>query len=146
MAASSINRERYREYAHFLRLSADNLNMSVAPGRLKRLKSQVGGERNKFLLWEVAWVLIALVTLVPMMMLAAVEFGLPLPPSVATRAESLHFQVSNLENALMFSAVIVSAITFPVAIVVAFAPIVTNAGAIGDLEYAHRALKATEKQ
>ena len=146
MAASSINRERYREYAHFLRLSADNLNLLVAPDRLQRLKAQVGGERNKFLLWEVVWVLIALVALIPMLMLAAVEFGLPLPSSVATRAETLHFQIVTLENAWLVAAVIVSAIMFPIALVVAFAPIVANAGAIGDLEYAHRALKAAEKQ
>lgn len=145
-ASSSVNRERYREYAHYLRVSAGNLNLSVAPGRLQRLRSQVSVERNKFLIWEIVWSLIALVTLVPMLMLAAVEFGLPLPSSVAVRAEALHFQFVTLESALAVMAVIASAIMFPIAVAVAFAPIVANADAIGDLEYAHRALKAVEKQ
>ena len=145
MAASSASRERYREYAHFLRLSAGNLNVSVAPARLQRLESQVRAERNKFLLWTVVWVLIAVVSLVPMLMLAAVEFGLPLPSSVATRAEALHFQMVTLENALVFAAVVVSGITFPVAIAVAYAPIALHSRAVNDLEYAHRALKAIDK-
>ena len=145
MAASSVSRERYREYAHFLRLSADNLNMSVAPQRLRRLKSQVSGERNKFLFWSVLWLVIALVTLIPVLLLAAVEFGLPLPQSVGARAEVLHFQVVTLENAVVFAAVIVSAIMFPVSIAIAYAPIVAHADAVNDLEYAHRALKAVDK-
>ena len=145
MAASSVSRERYREYAHFLRLSADNLNMTVAPQRLRRLKAQVSGERNKFLIWSVLWVVIALVTLVPMLLLAAVEFGLPLPPSVAARAEALHFQVVTLENAAVVAAVIVSAIMFPVSLAIGYGPIVAHANAVNDLECAHRALKALDK-
>ena len=146
MAANSASRERYQEYARYLRNSAGNLNLSVSPGRLERLRSQVNVERNKFLIWEVIWTLIALVTLVPLLLLAAVEFGLPLPASVAGRAEALHFQFVTLENALVVATVIMSAIMFPIAIVVAFAPIVANADAISDLENAHRALKAVEKQ
>ena len=145
MAANSVSRERYREYAHFLRVSADNINLSVAPDRLQHLRSRVNVERNKFLLWEVVWALIALVTLMPMLMLAAVEFGLPLPPSVADRAETLHVQFVTLENVLAVAAVIGSALLFPVSVVIAFAPIVANADAIGDLEYAHRTLKSAEK-
>ena len=145
MAASSVSRERYREYAHFLRVSADNLNLSVSPGRLARLRSQVSAERNKFLYWEVVWVLIALVTLVPMLMLAAVEFGLPLPQSVAARAETLHVQFVTLENAGVIAVVVASAILFPVSVAVAFMPIIANSDAIGDIEYAHRALKSADK-
>lgn len=145
MAASSLSRERYREYAHFLRLSADHLNMAVAPNRLQRLRSQVNNERNKFLYWEIVWILIAVASLVPIAMLAAVEFDLPLPASVAARAEALHFQFVALENGLVILAVISSVIMFPVAIVVGFAPIVANSGAISDIEYAHRALKAAER-
>ncbi len=146
MAANSVSRERYREYALYLRLSADNLNMSVAPARLQRLRSQVNLERNKFLFWEVVWVLIALVSVVPMLMLAAVEFGLPLPGSIAGRAEALHFQVVTQEKAALFAAVITSAIMFPLSLVIAFAPIVANSGAIADLEYANRALKSLERE
>ena len=88
MAANSVSRERYQEYARYLRVSAGNLNLSVSPTRLRRLRSQVNVERNKFLVWEVIWALIALASLVPMMLLAAVEFGLALPASVAGRAEA----------------------------------------------------------
>ncbi len=146
MAANSISRDRYREYAQYLRLSAGSLNLSIAPGRLQRLRSQVSVERNKFLIWEVVWILIALVTLVPVLMVVAAEFGLPLPASVAIRAEALHFQFVNLENALAVSAVIASAVMFPVAAFIAIMPIAANADALTDLEYAHRALKAVEKQ
>ena len=146
MAANSVSRERYQEYARYLRVSAGNLNLSVSPTRLRRLRSQVNVERNKFLVWEVIWALIALASLVPMMLLAAVEFGLALPASVAGRAEALHFQFVTLENALVVAAVIMSAILFPIAVTTAFAPIFANADAIGDLENAHRALKAVEKQ
>ncbi len=146
MAASSVNRERYREYAHFLRLSAANLNPSVAPNRPRRLRSQVNVERNKFLYWVVVWILIAVVSLVPMLVLASVELGLALPSVVAQRAEILHLQFVALENAPVVAVVIASAILFPVSIAIAFAPIVANADAIGDLEYANRALKSIDKQ
>lgn len=145
MAANSVSRERYREYAHFLRVSAANLNLSVAPDRLQRLHSQVNGERNKFLYWEVLWILIAVVSLAPILMLAAVEFGLPLPASVAFRAETLHLQFAALENAGVIAIVVASAILFPVSIAVAFIPIIAHADAIGDLEYAHRSLKYVHK-
>lgn len=144
MAASVASRERYREYAHYLRVSADHLNLSVAPDRIQRLRSQVNVERNKFLYWEIVWVLIAVVTLTPMLMLAAVEFGLPLPESIADRAQTLHLQFVTLENALVVAAVVASAVMFPLSIAVAFAPIIANADAIGDLEYAHRALKSVD--
>ena len=145
MAASSVSRQRYREYANFLRVSARTLNPSVAPSRPQQLRSRVNAERNKFLLWEVIWILIAVVSLVPMLMLAAVEFGLPLPPAVAERAQTLHVQFVAWENAAVGAVVVGSAILFPVSIAVAFAPIVANADAIGDLEAAHRALKSVEK-
>ncbi len=145
MAATSVSRERYREYAHFLHVSARTLNPSVAPGRPQQLRSRVNAERNKFLYWEVIWILIAVVTLVPILMLAAVEFGLPLPPAVAARAQTLHVQFVAMENATVVAAIVGSAILFPVSIAVAFAPILANADAIGDLDDAHRALKAVQK-
>lgn len=145
MAASSVSRERYREYAHFLRVSSANLNLAVAPDRLHRLRSQVNGERNKFLYWEVLWILIAVVSLVPILMLAAVEFGVPLPASVAFRAETLHLQFAALENAGVVAAVIASAILFPISVAVAFMPIIAHADAIGDLESAHRSLKSVHR-
>lgn len=145
MAANSVSRERYREYAHYLRVSADYVTTSVAPDRLDRIRAQVNLERNKFLFWQVVWLLIAVTCLVPMLMLAAVEFGIPLPQSIGARAEALHFQLVSLENALVLAITILSAITFPVAVAVAYAPIIANADAISDLENANRALKSVEK-
>ena len=144
MAASSVSRERYREYAHFLRVSAESLNPSVAPGRPQRLRSQVNNERNKFLYWEVLWLLIAVVTLVPMLMLAAVEFNMLLPQTIAERAETLHVQFVALENTAVVATIIASAVLFPVSVAIAFAPILANADAIGDLGRAHKALKSIE--
>lgn len=145
MAASSVSRERYRAYAHYLRVSANYVGTSVAPDRLERLRAQVNLERNKFLFWQVLWLLIAVTCLVPMLMLAAVEFGIPLPASVGARAEALHFQLVALENPLVVAVTVLSAVTFPSAVAIAYAPIIANADAIGDLENANRALKSVEK-
>ena len=56
MVASTVNRRsRYGEYAQFLRLSADRLDMAVAPGRLENLRSKVNAERNTFRGWVIIW-------------------------------------------------------------------------------------------
>lgn len=145
MAAHSANRERYREYTHYLRVSAAGLNVQVAPARLERLRSQVNLERNKFLFWEVVWLLIAVVSLVPILMLAAVEFNLPLPASIAVRAEIFRDQVAVAYNAGAIAFALSSGMLFVFAVVVAFAPLIANSDSLDDLESAHRALKDIEK-
>ena len=145
MAAHSANRERYREYTHFLRVSAAGLNVQVAPARLERLRSQVSLERNKFLFWEVVWLLIAMVSLAPILMLAAVEFSLPLPASIAARAEIFHAQVASDYNAGAVVFAVCSALLFVCAVVIAYAPLIANSDSLKDLESAHRALKGIGK-
>ena len=143
MIASSVSRQRYREYTQFLRESADRLNMSIAPSRLQALREQVSAERNKFLAWQAVWMLIAVVSGAPLLMLIAAQAGLPLPGPLDTRAETFLDQVSN-GGAPLFTAV-VSGIMFCLATAVAYAPVIAYSGALADLEQAHRALKQVEK-
>ena len=145
MAASSVKRERYREYTQFLRLSADRLNMSVAPARLERLQRQVNSERNTFLAWEVVWLLIGVACLMPALMLFAVEFSLPLPAPIAARAEVLYFRLVSLQNGTAEFVAIGSTAIFLVSVGAAFAPIIAHGNAINDLEYTHRVLKAAAR-
>ncbi len=145
MAAQSANRERYREYTNYLRVSAVGLNMQIAPARLDRLRSQVNLERKKFLLWVVVWLLIAMVSLVPIILLAAVEFNLTLPTSIADRAGAFHHQVSTLENVGAVAIAIASSLMFVFAVVIAYAPLLANSESLNDLEAAHRALKSIRK-
>lgn len=146
MAAGNVNRERYREYTHFLRVSAGGLNMDVAPARLERLRSQVNLERNKFLFWAVFWLIIAMVSLSPVLMLAAVALGLPLPDSIDAAANVLHTKVTRMESVWVVAGAIACALLFVAAVVIAYAPIVANGGSVNDLEFAHRALKDIEKE
>ena len=145
MAAGNAHRERYREYTNFLRASAAGLNVQVAPARLERLRSRVNLERNKFLSWMVVWILIATVSLLPVLMLAAVEFGLPLPDSLAARAGTFHNHVAIQENVGAVAFAISSALLFVVAVSVAYIPIIANSDSLNDLESAHRALKGIDK-
>ena len=146
MAANSVNRERYREYAHYLRLSADNLNMSVAPDRLQRLKSQVRVERNKFFAMGGGLAADCAGQLgsdadAGRRGIRAAPAGPPWRP--APRPFTSRWLPSRMP--WCSPPVVVSAIMFPVAVAVAYAPIVAHARAVNDLEYAHRALKAVEK-
>ena len=143
MIASSVSRQRYREYTQFLRESADRLNMSIAPSRLQALREQVSAERNKFLAWQVVWMLIAVVSGAPLLMLIAAQAGLPLPGPLDARADDFLDQVSD-GGAARFTAV-VSGIMFWLATAVAYAPVIAYSGALADLEQAHRALKQVEK-
>ena len=80
MVASSVSRRsRYREYALFLRLSADRLDMAVAPGRLAHLRSKVNTERNLFLVWVIIWSILALICVAPLVMLLVAHIDLPAP-------------------------------------------------------------------
>lgn len=146
MAAGNARRERYREYTSFLRVSAAELNMEVAPARLARLRSQVNLERNKFMFWMVVWLLIAVVSLVPILMLMATELSLTLPTFLADRLEAFHFQVATLENSGAVTLAVFSGLIFVGAIVTAYIPIIANSSSLNDLEYAHRALKDIEKE
>lgn len=145
MTVGSLKRERYHDYAGYLRASADQLDIMVAPGRLVRLRSQVDEERATFLAWEVVWLLIGLASLIPVLMLVAVEFGMPMPAPIAARAEALYFLLVPLQNGMAELVAIASLSMFLVSAMVAFAPIIAYGSAVNDLEYAHRALKALEK-
>ena len=144
MIASSVSRQRYSEYTQFLRENADRLNMSIAPSRLERLQEQVNGERNKFLTWQVVWMLIAVVSGAPLLMLFAAQFGLSLPGALETRADTFLAQLSDGSGSALFVAV-ASAIMFLAATAIAYAPVIAYSGPLADLEHAHRALKQVEK-
>lgn len=146
MVADRAERSRYREYAHFLRVNADRLNMTVAPARLERLREQVDSERNRFLLWEVVWLLIAVISLLPTLMLIAAATGLPLPEAVGARAAAFHHQVAVQDSGGAMLGVVVSVLMFLFAAAVACAPIIIYSRALRELELAHRALHAAEKE
>ena len=146
MASSSANRDRYQQYARYLRTSADRLNLEVTPGRLQYLRRQVNGERNRFLLWEVLWLLVAVVAVIPIVMLASVEFDLDhtLPEQLAVRANTFYVQFMS-ENLAAMAVTIASAMLFVAATGVAFAPIILHGQALNELEAANRKLKVIER-
>jgi hypothetical protein len=145
MASSSANRDGYRQYAHFLRNSVDKVNVEVTPGRLDYLRTQVNGERNKFLIWEILWLLVAIIAAVPIVMLVAVEFDLPLPVEIAERAATFHFQVVMLDNTAAWLATVASAVLFVGTTGAAYAPIILHADALVDLEHAKRRLDSVRR-
>ncbi len=142
MASNSVNGNGYRHYAQFLRISAERLNVQVTPDRLGYLREQINGERNKFMLWEAFWLLVAVTLAIPVLMLAAVEFGVPLPEPVAFRAEAFHFQVVMLDNTSAWLVTTASALLFVVAAGLAVSPIILYADALNDLEQARRSIKS----
>ncbi len=146
MASSSANRDRYQQYARFLRTSVDSLNLEVTPGRLQYLRRQVNGERNRFLFWEVPWLLVAVVAVIPVVMLAAVEFDLDptLPEQLAARANTFYLQFM-FENLAAMAVTVASAMLFVAATGVAFAPIILHGQALNELEAASRKLKVIER-
>ena len=146
MASSSANRDRYQQYAKFLRTSVDRLNLEVTPGRLQYLRRQVNGERNRFLFWEVLWLLVAVVAVIPVVMLSAVEFDLDhtLPEQLAARANTFYLQFM-FENLAAMAVTVASAMLFVAATGVAFAPIILHGQALNELEAANRKLKVIER-
>ena len=143
MAAGNVRRERYREYTHFLRASATGLNIQVAPARLERLRAQVNVERNRFLFWLLSWLLIAVVGLLPILGLAAVEYNLRLPDS---------WDVKEFHDAVLIdpkpgpvALALFSGLLFVAAVTIAYIPIIANMDSLNDLESAHRALKDIEE-
>ena len=147
MVASTVNRRsRYGEYAQFLRLSADRLDMSVAPGRLEHLRSKVNAERNTFLAWVVTWSILALICVAPLVMLLAAHLELPAPAYIAAQSESLYSQlrIGNEPTNADFVAS-GSALAFLTAILIGYVPVIVYSGPLNDIEHAHRVLKSIER-
>lgn len=147
MVASTVNRSsRYREYALFLRVSADRLDMAVAPARLENLRSKVNAERNAFLLWVVIWSVLALICVAPLVMLLVAHVDLPAPTFVAAQSDALYSQLrigGEPTNADFVASG--SALGFLVAIVIGYVPIVAYGGPLNDIEHAHQVLKSIER-
>ena len=147
MVASTINRRsRYREYAQFLRLSADRLDMAVAPGRLEHLRSKVNAERNMFLAWVIIWSVLALVCVTPLVMLLIAHMGLPAPELIAAQSDVLYSQLRIGEEPTNADFVgSGSALAFLTAVIIGYAPIITYGGPLNDIEQAHQALRSIER-
>lgn len=147
MVASTVNRRsRYREYAQFLRLSADRLDMSVAPGRLEHLRSKVNAERNIFLAWVIIWSILALVCVAPLVMLLIAHIGLPAPDLIAAQSDVVYSQLrigDEPTNADFVASG--SALGFLAAIIIGYAPIIAYSGPLNDIEHAHQVLKSIER-
>lgn len=147
MVASTVNRRsRYREYAHFLRLSADRLDMAIAPGRLENLRSKVNAERNTFLTWIIVWSILALVCVAPLAMLLVAKLDLPAPAYIVAQSDILlrHLWIGEAPTNAEFVAH-GSLLTFLVAIVIGYAPIIVYGGPLNDIEHAHQVLKSIER-
>jgi hypothetical protein len=147
MVASTVNRRsRYREYALFLRLSADRLDMAVAPGRLAHLRSKVNTERNTFLAWVTIWSILALICVAPLVMLLVAHVDLTAPAIVATQSDALYSQLrigDEPTNADFVASG--SALGFLAAIIIGYAPIIAYGGPLNDIEHAHQVLKSIER-
>ncbi len=147
MVASTVNRRsRYREYAQFLRMSADRLDMAVAPGRLENLRTKVNAERNTFLVWVIIWSILALICVAPLVMLLVAHVSLPAPDVVAAQSDVLYSQLrigDEPTNADFVASG--SALAFLTAIVIGYAPIIAYGGPLNDIEHAHRVLKSIER-
>jgi hypothetical protein len=145
MAATSVNRARYREYTQYLRVRADQLDMAVAPARLEQLRAKVNSERNAFVAWVAVWLLIALACLLPFLMVLAFHFSWPIPQLVAGQADMLYSQLDALNSAAANMVVIVLGAMFVGAVVIGYTPVIAHSAALNDLEYAHRALREVER-
>ena len=147
MVASTVNRRsRYGEYAQFLRLSADRLDMAVAPGRLENLRSKVNTERNTFMVWVIIWSVLALICIAPLVMLVVARLDLPAPAYIAAQSDVLlrRLWIGEAPTNAEFVAH-GSLLTFLVVIVIGYAPIIVYGGPLNDIEHAHRTLKAIER-
>ena len=145
MAVSSVSRARYREYALYLRVAADQLDMAVAPARLAQLRSKVNAERNLFLGWVVVWTLIAVASLLPVLMVLSYHFDWPVWAPVEAQAEALYSQLDALNSGTANAVVILLGAMFVAGVAIAYAPIVAHSAALDDLEYAHRVLRDLER-
>lgn len=143
MAASTAKHSSYREYAQFLRLSADRLNMAVAPARLEWLRGRVNAERNTFLAWEIIWLLIGVASAIPALLLFSAYLDTPMPAPIAARAAAFYLHLTG--NGTGELVAMGSLAMFLTSVAAAGAPIVAHNAAINDLEHAHRTLKAIAK-
>ena len=147
MVASTVNRRsRYREYALFLRQSADRLDMAVAPGRLAHLRSKVNTERNIFLVWVIIWSILALICVAPLVMLLISFWDLPAPAYIVAQSDALFYQLRGVDEPTNADFVASgSALGFLAAIIIGYAPIIAYGGSLNDIEHAHQALKSIER-
>lgn len=139
MAADAANRLRYRQYTLFLRDSVEQLNMAIAPDRLHFFRTRIQRERNRFLLWEVLWLLLAVIFCIPALLLLSEGTGL-LPSFMQEWAGDLDGAVNTLP------VIVVSVFMFVAATAVAIGPIILYGTALNDLERANRRLKALRRE
>lgn len=143
MAVDAANRLRYRQYTLFLRDSVEQLNMAIAPDRLQFFRTRIQRERNRFLLWEVLWLLLAVVCGIPALMLLAATADTQLLPSfMQLLADDFSKGVGGAADAVG----VVSLIMFVAATAIAIGPIILYGTALNDLERANRRLKALRRQ
>ena len=147
MVVSTINRRsRYREYAQFLRMSADRLDMAVAPGRLEHLRSKVNAERNMFMAWVIIWSVLSLVCVTPLVMLLIAHMGLPAPELIAGQSDVLYSQLRIGEEPTNADFVALgSALAFLTAVIIGYAPVIVYGGPLNDIERAHQVLRSIER-
>lgn len=142
MAADAANRLRYRQYTLFLRDSVEQLNMAIAPDRLNFFRTRIQRERNRFLLWEVLWLLLAVVFGLPALLLM-VAGGTLLPSPVQEWANAFQGDLDSSASAVVGVA---SVLMFVVATTIAMGPIILYGNALNDLERANRRLKALRRE
>jgi hypothetical protein len=145
MDAGGANRDRYREYTMYLRQCVDRFPPESSADRVAYLRAQINAERNRFLVWEVLWLLVGVAAVVPVLMLAAVEFGVALPDDILARAKTFHLQVVSLESNTAWVVAGASALMFVIATGLAISPIIVHADALNQLESASRRLRALAK-
>ena len=141
MAADAANRLRYRQYTLFLRDSVEQLNMAIAPDRLHFFRTRIQRERNRFLLWEVLWLLLAVVFGIPALLLM-VDGAAVLPSTMQQWAKGFRNDLGDAVPAVGLASVFM----FVVATTIAMAPIILYGNALNDLERANRRLKALRRE
>ena len=142
MAADAANRLRYRQYTLFLRDSVEQLNMAIAPDRLNFFRTRIQRERNRFLLWEVLWLLLAVVFGLPALLLMVAGTDL-LPSTMQEWANAFQRDLAGAESSVVGVA---SIFMFVVATTIAMGPIILYGNALNDLERANRRLKALRRE
>ena len=142
MAADAANRLRYRQYTLFLRDSVEQLNMAIAPDRLNFFRTRIQRERNRFLLWEVLWLLLAVVFGIPALTLLAAGSENLLPSTMQQWAIEFSRDVRGARPAVGLASVFM----FVVATTIAMGPIILYGNALNDLERANRRLKALRRE
>jgi hypothetical protein len=147
MVASTVNRRsRYREYAQFLRASADRLDMAIAPARLEYLRSKVNAERNTFLAWVITWSILAVICAAPLVMLLVAHMDMPAPAYIAAQSDALYSQLRIGDEPTKADFVASgSALAFLIAIAIGYAPIIVYGGPLNDIEQAHHTLRVIER-